>query len=160
MEKKNMALLAIVTGTVIIAGLALSYQSETNVPTDPDGSIDVAYQELNTNGSRFHMNGTVFISIPGERTGKLQRVMVCLYGEDGRVIESRELDTFELPSDSSQVELITTEIPTYIVVDNPELRERGITSVTKRTDRTYRNPVPVSDIEFEYPRSNQVGVCP
>lgn len=131
----------VVAGVLIIALLgsfSIAYREETNVPENPDGGVDMQYHQLHANGSGFFLNGTVGITHPLGEKVELRHVMLCLYDEGGSVIDSRDLGTFEPPSDRTGVNLSTTQTLTYVVVYHPALHERSITFGMKRSKHGFR----------------------
>lgn len=82
-------------------------------------------EQLNTT-SPLNLTGEVHFSLHSttpEKT-KFEDVRLCLYGQNGTVIESVSLGTFEGPSTTRDISVQTEQMPWYIYVHHPDFPPR------------------------------------
>lgn len=70
-------------------------------------------------GSEFTINGTVSISLTQNNSEVFEDVTMCLYAEDGKLLEARNLGDFEAQYERKTVNVTIDTRPRYVIVDHP-----------------------------------------
>lgn len=142
---------------VISAGCSQSGEIE---PRPGSGGLDYQPDGPVVSDSRFHFEGSIRFEYSTDERISYEHVMLCLFDRGGTVINSTDLWTFETPHTTANVSLRSREVPKYVVVDHPKLRDHGFVRILKwDEDRRAYATATIDDIEFEYPRTEEIGTC-
>lgn len=112
----------------------------------------------------YTINGTVHFDIAIGDNKEFEHVTLCLYSQNGEILNSTDLGTFTAPSDSTTVRITADRRPRYVVVDHPEFREYPDfgPAVVHWTEDYVREDVddPATSIEeFDYEYPTDAGKC-
>jgi len=140
--------------------------------------IDISPGKMDSSGDQITMNINVVATIyDGNTTPELSdlrydHVLLCLYSQTGTVLHKEDLGTISTAGSTNEfserydVPVTTNQIPRYMIVDHPDLRDGNSVSVDVlewKPDREIYTQHSKSfgqlRTNFTYPRSEKVGEC-
>lgn len=136
-----------------ISGREISNESVRNVKVHPSGNVSVGI--------------VVDVQIYGFDNLSYEDVQLCVFDENGTVLDNRSLGTISSPMSTRHPFNITVrERPTYYIIHHPELRADGTIWTEDRhwdpetnTYYTIEEDINEYQDDFEFPRTNETGVC-
>lgn len=109
-------------------------------------------------GSEFTINGTVSVSLTQNNSEVFEDVTMCLYAEDGELLETRNLSEFEAPYERKSVNITTDTRPRYVIVDHPRFKKYDADNLIMRWTEDLIKPV-TTPREFTYHHPKRPGSC-
>jgi len=170
--RRQLLIVALLVG-VSLSGCQLIDQQETNngsvrgvsesVPIAEFDFIPVAPQ---VNGTNFSYDGRVRFRFTYDRERPFEDVVVCLYDENGTVLNSTTIETVQVQSDVHNISISSSEIPHSMVIDHPAFHQysKEATTFMKHVgDGSYlldgSGDFGEAQNAFPYPRHNETGRC-
>lgn len=148
---------------LLLVGLLILASGCVSGETDPrpgSGDLSVRVNETAPDQPPFTAEVMVSFEWAVENSKKFDDVMLCLYREDGTVLNATNIGTFATPQTRVTTSITASDRPEYVVVDHPKLRENGFVEIRFwNEEQGYYDIGTIDDIEFDYPRSDQVGEC-
>lgn len=136
--------------------------------TAPYGVVDLHIDEYDDSNGSYRMDARVDFRAPlndSLEPTTFEDVMVCLYDENGTVLNGTSVGDFETPKDEGAATLSATSKPTYIVADHPRWGTYGVMDIEYGVllkdgsfDGRHRPRVGLGEA-FGYPRHNESGRC-
>jgi len=189
MRKRIAGVLVLVIGLIIFGGavhLTDQWRHQNNADssateTESDGSsaprqasVDLSIWRLER-GETVSISIDVIVSIYGysERDIHHENVMLCLYGENGSLLDGKQVGTVSNRDGGSDgvgeritVNVTTRKVPSYITVDHPDFRSGGVISPPVlewlEDDEIYSPTMQTANEsleQFGFPRSSEPGQC-
>lgn len=109
-------------------------------------------------GSEFTINGTVSVSLTENNSEVFEDVTMCLYAEDGKLLEARNLGDFEAQYERKPVNVTIDTRPRYVIVDHPRFQKYDADNLVMRWTEGSVGPVSTPR-EFTYHRPKRPGAC-
>lgn len=147
-------------GTVILLVVLAGCVSGETDPRPGFGDLSLRVNETAPDQTPFTAEVAVSFEWAVEDSVQFENVMLCLYRQDGSVLNTTNLGTFSTPQTRVRIPTTAPERPEYIVVDHPGLRENGFVEMRFwNEEQSYYDIGTIDDIEFDYARSDEAGSC-
>ena len=122
----------------------------------PAGGIVGFHGELTVSDGEFHMEGEVMNTGQVSPPPEFNNVTVYLYAEDGTLIKSESIDSFEA---STTITMHSQQVPKYVIIDSPDFWQYDIQvdywKLVTESNGTYRQEVVTERNEFPVELSEQ-----
>jgi len=120
---------------------------------------------MQLNGTNFSYDGRVRFRFMYDREHPFKNVVVCLYDENGTVLNSTTIDTLQVSDGFRNVSISASEVPHSMVIDHPafhQYRKEATTFILFLSEnRIFTDSGNFSEAQgaFPYPRHNETGRC-
>jgi len=122
------------------------------------------YAGGNIQEGNYSYNGRILFRFTYDRERPFEDVVVCLYDENGTVLNSTTIDTIR-PGDSKNISISSSEVPHSMVIDHPAFhqypKEATTFMILTGPNRIGDGRGNFSEAQnaFPYPRHNETGRC-
>jgi hypothetical protein len=169
MMSHRQLLIVVLLVCVSLSGCQLTDQKETTLRGESDNvprvGFDFRSSEFQINGTNFSYNGRVRFIFEYDRERPFEDTVVCLYDENGTVLNSTTIETLQPPEEIMNVSISSSEVPHSMVIDHPEFHQypkRATVFMIHQGGESYLldggNFGEAQDA-FPYPRHNETGRC-
>lgn len=128
-----LCLLVLVSGCASPSGgispTETAQNADVSAPEGPPNNVQLArlqdeYPAVNDTG--FHYNGSVYADLQSVTDVRFRNVMLCLYDEQWTVIAATRVGTIGPGEQSLSVEIHSTDVPEWVIVEHPEFDNRSV----------------------------------